>query len=261
MFIDSHAHLDLPELLADLEGVLSRARESGVIRILTIACAGAVAENLSKVGALAQQHEEVYAAMGVHPHDAQHFSEELGEQILHWMDAPKVLGWGEIGLDFFYDNSPRDAQLSAFRRQLQLARAARKPVIIHSREAANDTCRILEEEFSAPDCPGGVMHCFTYDQSIARRCLDLGFYLAFGGMITFPRSEPLREIARTVPLDRFLIETDSPYLAPVPFRGQRNEPAHVREVAEKLAQVRATTCQAIGARSSENFCRLFSCPM
>lgn len=194
----------------------------------------------------------------MHPHDARFFTDELGQDILKLVAHPKVLGWGEIGLDFHYGHSPREQQNKAFRCQLRLACMARKPVIIHSREAEEETCQILEEEFS--NGPGGVLHCFTHSLKTAERCLPFGFYISFGGVLTFQRSGELRETARQIPSDRLLIETDSPYLAPVPFRGKRNEPAFVVKVAEQLAEIRGTTSDVIGEVTATNFERLFGAP-
>lgn len=255
MLVDSHAHLDSPDFDSDLDEVLQRAKEAQVTRILTIGCMGETVETVSKVLNLIETHKQIFAAVGVHPHDARFFNDGIAEQILKLMTHPGVLGWGEIGLDFYYDNSPRDEQRAAFRKQLQLAREAKKPVIIHSRDAEEETCQILEEEFSGG--PGGVLHCFTHSLETAQRCLPLGFYVSFGGILTFPKAHNLREIVRTFPLNRVLIETDSPYLAPAPFRGKRNEPAYVLKVAEKLAEVRGLTLAEVASQTTANFDRLF----
>lgn len=255
MFIDSHAHLDSPRFQNDLKEVLLRALDAGVTTILTIGCVGEDRLIVSAVRDLVEAQENLFMAIGVHPHDARFFSDELGQEMLESVAGSKVLGWGEIGLDFHYDNSPREEQLEAFRQQLRLARVAEKPVIIHCRDAEEETCRILEEEFS--DGPGGVLHCFTHSVKTAERCLPLGFYISFGGILTFPGAAGLREVARQLPLERLLIETDSPYLAPVPFRGKRNEPALVVKVAEKLAEIRGTTPEFIGEMTAANFERLF----
>ncbi len=257
LLIDSHAHLDSPKLFDQLVVVLSCALEAGVERILTIGCGGKDPDAIRRVVDLAEDNEQVYAALGVHPHDAEAYNPEVEAEIRQMMSHPKVLAWGEIGLDFFYDNSPRDLQRLAFRRQLQEARSAAKPVIIHSRDAADETCEILEEELSGISCPCGVMHCFSYDRAVADRCLQMGFHLGFGGILTFPRSEELRAVARRVPADRYLIETDSPYLAPVPHRGKTNEPAFVAHVAEKLAEVRGESFEVIAAQNRANFEALF----
>ncbi len=258
MFVDSHAHLDFPALRSQQAAVLERARAAGVSQILNIVCAGAENADLASAVSAAEAHDGIWIAAGVHPHDASSMTPQVEAELVAWARHPKVIGWGEIGLDYYYDNSPRDVQERVFVRQLELALKLGKPVIIHSRDAAEATCRLIEEHFCrVPPHPAGVMHCFTYDQNVARRCLDMGFYLSFGGIVTFPRSQELREIAQMVPEDRFLIETDSPYLAPVPFRGKTNEPAWVVHVAEKLAQVRGVTPRQIGQQSARNFARLF----
>ncbi len=255
-YIDSHAHLDFPEILSDLEAVLRRARDAEVEAVLSVACVRPEQKSLDAVLDIVDSHPQVWAAAGVHPHDASLYDDTLHSRIVSAMEHPRVVAWGEIGLDFHYDNSPREIQEKAFRRQLRAARDLRKPVVIHSRSAADETCRILEEEF-ADSHLGGVMHCFSYDWEVARRCLDFGFHLSFGGILTFPRAEQARRIAQAVPSDRYLIETDSPYLAPVPFRGKPNQPAWVAQVAEKLAEVRGVTSSEIGRESTANFNRLF----
>jgi TatD DNase family protein len=252
--VDSHAHLDYENYREDLLDVLTRATGAGVTAILTVAC---LQENDfgARTLQLIAEHEQLYAAAGVHPHDARFYSPALSERLLDLMNQPKVVSWGEIGLDFHYDYSSRDEQRQAFRLQLRAAQALGKPVIIHSREADQETCQILEEEVRLPD--PGVLHCFTSTEETARRCLNLGFYISFGGILTFKNAGSLREIARGVPADRLLIETDSPYLAPVPHRGSRNEPAFVTYVAEVLAQLRGTSSETIAQQTTLNFERLF----
>ncbi len=256
MFIDSHAHLDDSSFQDDLEAVLKRASDSGVHGILTVGCAGEDRELIPRVLEIVESHSGIWAAFGVHPHDARHFDRDWERRLLEAMQHPKVLGWGEIGLDYYYDFSPRDQQQLAFRRQLRLAREAGKPVIIHSRDALVDTCGILEEEAGAGPL-SGVMHCYVYAQETAVRCLDLGLSIAFGGMLTFRKSQALRDVAATIPLDRLLIETDSPYLAPVPFRGKRNEPAHVVRVAETLAEIQGVKVEEVARATTANFHLVF----
>lgn len=258
MYVDSHAHLDSPRLRRQRAEVLKRAREAGVSQILQIVCVGSEEWDLEAAVEAAESEPEIWIAAGVHPHDADAMNSLLEGELLRWARHPRVVGWGEIGLDFYYDNSPRQVQEQVFSRQLDLAREMGKPVIIHSRDAGEETCRILEERFArAGDHPGGVMHCFTYGPEIARRCLEMDFYLSFGGIVTFPRSEELRKIARLAPEDRFLIETDAPYLAPVPHRGQTNEPAWVVKVAQELARIRGVSPAVIAEQSTRNFERLF----
>ncbi len=257
MYVDSHLHLDFPAIREQLEAVLERASAAGVTRLLNIVCAGSKEGRPAEAVAAAESDPRIQVAMGVHPHDASAATPQLERELRRWAEHPRVVGWGEIGLDFHYDNSPRRVQRDVFVRQLAAARELGQPVIIHSRDAAEETCRLLEEHFAHGRHPGGVMHCFTYDWAVAERCLGFGFHLGFGGIVTFPRSEELREVARRVPDDRFLIETDSPYLAPVPHRGKTNEPAFVVEVARKLAQVRDTAVEEIARQSTRNFERLF----
>jgi TatD DNase family protein len=206
---------------------------------------------------VAEGYENVYAAAGVHPHDARLFDDAAAERLRKLLaGSPRVVAWGEIGLDYHYDHSPRDVQREVFRRQLRLAREVALPVIIHSREADEDTVEILAREWAGA-ARGGVMHCFGGGLWMAERALELGFYISFAGNVTFKKAEPLREVARIVPPDRLLVETDCPYLAPVPHRGRRNEPAFVADTARFLAELRGTTPEELGRATSDNFSRLF----
>ncbi|MFQ5776386.1 MAG: TatD family hydrolase [Terriglobia bacterium] len=254
-FIDSHAHLADERFDADRAAVLERARRAGVERILTIGN-GTARADFEKTLALVEQHKFLWAALGVHPHDARHADEDLLACVEVLAGGPRVLAWGEIGLDYHYDHSPRAVQQQAFRWQLQRARALRLAVIIHCREAWDDCLRILSEEWAASGL-GGILHCFSGTAEVARRALEWGFLISFAGNVTFPRAENLREAAQAVPLDRLVLETDSPYLAPQAVRGKRNEPARVLEVAETLGRLHGLTREAMGARTSENFLRLF----
>lgn len=255
MFVDSHSHLDSPELYSELDAVLIRAEEAQVHTILTIGCLNGSQESISRFLQLLERSEGIYGGLGVHPHDAQIYEDIVGEEIQEYLKHSKIVGWGEIGLDFHYKYSPRKDQIEAFRDQLRRARSVDCPVIIHMREAEELTCQILEEEFSGG--PGAVVHCFTAELEIAERCLQQGFYLSFGGILTFQKSDNLRSVARQIPLDRVLIETDSPYLAPVPFRGKRNEPAYVVKVAEMLGQIHEKSTEEIAAITESNFKELF----
>lgn len=254
-FTDSHAHLDDARYAADLPAVLERACAAGVGRILTIA-SGTKAEELSRGVRLAEAHPNLWAAVGLHPHEARHASDELLGALESLARSPRVVAWGEIGLDYHYDHSPRDAQAEAFRRQLQSARAARLPVILHCRAAWDDCLKLLEVEWAASGL-GGILHCFSGDAGVARRGLDWGFLISFAGNVTFPRAENLRAVAREIPLDHVLVETDCPYLAPQPMRGKRNEPAFVLETAATLARLRGMSGEELGAVTTENFLRLF----
>ncbi|MBI4467181.1 MAG: TatD family hydrolase [Acidobacteria bacterium] len=254
-FTDSHAHLADERFDTDRTDVLARARQAGVERILTIAEATRPDE-CRKTLALADQHEFVWAALGVHPHEARRATEERLAELETLLRHPRVLAWGEIGLDYYYDHSPRSVQQAVFRGQLKRARTARLPVIVHCREAWNDCLKILSEEWG-PSSPGGILHCFSGTAEVAGQALDWGFLISFAGNVTFPRAENLRAVARAVPLERLLIETDCPYLAPQPVRGKRNEPAYVMDVAVELGRLHRVTREEMGAQTSENFLRLF----
>ncbi|HLL74432.1 MAG TPA: TatD family hydrolase [Pyrinomonadaceae bacterium] len=257
MFVDSHAHIDGEEFDADRDEVVARARAAGVAAILNVGTGDPHSGSLERAVRAAEQYENVFAAAGVHPHDARLFDEAAEGRLRKLLAAsPRVVAWGEIGLDYHYDHSPRDLQREVFRRQLRLAREAGLPVIIHSREADEDTVEILAEEWEGAG-RGGVMHCFGGGRRMAERAMELGYYISFAGNVTFKKAEPLREVARVVPPDRLLVETDCPYLAPVPHRGRRNEPAHVADTARFLAELRGATPEELGRATSENFSRLF----
>jgi TatD DNase family protein len=257
MFVDSHAHIDGTEFDADRAEVIQRARDAGVSTILNIGTGDPHAGVLERAVELAEKHADVFVAIGVHPHDARLFDDEAEQRITKLItQSTRVIAWGEIGLDFHYDNSPRDVQVNVFRRQLQLARDLRLPVIIHTREAEAETIEILKSEWGSCGLPG-IMHCFSGSQWLAQQALELGFSISFSGIITFKKAEELRAIAKQVPLDRLLIETDCPYLAPVPFRGKRNEPAFVVEVARCLAGLHGKSLEEMAALTSANFVRIF----
>jgi TatD DNase family protein len=249
--VDSHCHLDDSKFDEDREQAIERALAAGVTRLLAIGT-GNGPPDLEVALRLAERYPHVYATIGVHPHDASKATGETFARLRDLAAHPKVLAIGEIGLDYHYDFSPRDVQREVFDRQLALAAEVRKPIVIHTREAWEDT---LAQVTALPH--GGVMHCFTGDPPQARQALDRGFHLSFGGVLTFPKAEPLREAAALAPDDRILVETDCPYLAPVPHRGKRNEPAFVVETARRLAQVRKTTPERIAELTTQNFDRLF----
>ena len=270
MFIDSHAHLEGKRYDADREEVLARAKQAGVEGYLAIGngegpdtadCGIRMAE---KYGGQAE-YPEIWASVGIHPHEASLASEAADAKLLEWARNPRVIAWGEIGLDYFYDHSPREIQKAVFSRQMELAQTMRLPIIIHCRpsdgsENAWDDCLALIAERWVPTGLGGILHCFTGSVEHAHRALDMNFMISFAGNITFPKAQPIRDAAQSVPLDRTLIETDCPYLAPIPHRGQRNEPAFVTEVARQIGQLRATTAEAIGQKTAENFRRFFKLP-
>jgi len=257
MFIDSHAHIDGPEYDTDRDEVIQRARDAGVATILTVGTGDPHSGALERAVQLANDHAEIFAAIGTHPHDAKLFDDRAEERIKRLIQQNRrVIAWGEIGLDYHYDNSPRGEQREVFRRQLRLAREVGLPVIIHTREAEDDTIAILNEEWNHPSARG-IMHCFSGSMRLADATMELGFLISFAGVLTFKKADDLREVARQVPLDRLLIETDCPFLTPIPFRGRRNEPAHVVEVARYLSVIHHTALAEIGSITTKNFQNLF----
>ena len=256
MLIDSHVHLDDPRYDSDRDQIFNRARDAGVEAFVTIGCD--LATSRAAV-ALADQHPNVYATVGVHPHEVKHIEDGWYEELKQLAAHPKVVGYGEIGLDFHYDHSPRDTQRQRFREQITLARELQLPIVIHTREAQDDTMTILKEEGASH--VGGVFHCFSGDTWLAKDALDIGFNLSFSGILTFQNATMLRDIVQTVPDDRLMIETDAPYLTPVPFRGKRNESAYVKCVAEKIAELKGggspTAFERIAHMTTENTKRLF----
>lgn len=256
MLIDTHTHLDDARYNGDREAMIARAREAGVGIFVTIGCD--LATSRAAV-ALAEQHPFVYATIGVHPHEVKHIGDGWYEELRRLGTHQKVVAYGEIGLDYHYNHSPPNEQRSRFREQVILARELKLPIVIHTREAQEDTIAILKEEQASE--VGGVFHCFSGDAWLAKDALDLGFYLSFSGILTFPNATMLRDIAKTVPMDRLLIETDCPYLTPAPHRGKRNEPAYVRFIAERLAELKSAVAPLssddIGRITAENARRLF----
>lgn len=256
--VDSHCHIAGPEFVEDLDQVIARAQAAGVSRAFVVLAADDQRE-LDQAHHVSARWSDVRFSIGVHPHAAGKFAsdpEEAARSVGRAVDAqPLSRAIGEIGLDYHYDFAPRDAQQQVFREQIRLAHRLKRPIVIHTREAEDDTFRILTEERASEI--GGVFHCFTGDREMARRALDIGFHLSLAGIVTFPRALELKEVARMVPLDRLLIETDSPFLAPVPHRGTRNEPAHVARVAEVIADLRNTSAEAVAEATRENFDRLF----
>jgi TatD DNase family protein len=256
-FIDSHCHIDGPEFDADRGEVIAGAHEAGVTAMLNVGTGDPQSGVFERAVELAEKHSQIYAAIGVHPHDAKLFDDAVEQRLMKLArQSKRVIAWGEIGLDYHYDHSPRDTQREVFRRQLRLARAENLPVVIHSREADDDTIAILTDELT--DYPrAGVLHCFGGSLAMAQAAIELGFYISFAGNLTFKKAEDLRDIARLLPLERLLIETDCPYLTPVPFRGKRNEPARVVETGRCLAALHGKELEEIGQITSENFARLF----
>ena len=258
LFVDSHAHIDGEEFASDRSEMIERAREAGVCAILNVGTGDPHSGVLERAVEVAEQYDDVYAAIGVHPHDARLFNDEAASLIKRLISrSSRVIAWGEIGLDYHYDHSPRDVQREVFTRQLRLAREVNLPVIIHSREADADTLEILRAEMQGFE-KRGVMHCFNGSLELMSGVLKLGFMISFAGNVTFKKAENLREAARTVPLERLLVETDCPFLTPVPHRGKRNEPARVVEVARCLAELRGMTVEEMGRLTANNFASFFN---
>jgi TatD DNase family protein len=251
-YVDSHCHLCYPELAADLDGVLERMRAAGVIAALNVCT---TLPELPSVLAVAERAPEVVASVGVHP-DSNDTPEPTVDGLVELAQHPKIVAIGETGLDYYRLTEPLEWQRERFRVHIRAARIARKPLIIHTRAASDDTLRIMREEGAAD--AGGVMHCFTETRDVARAALDLGFYISFSGIVTFKNASDLQQVATEVPLDRLLIETDAPYLAPVPHRGRHNEPAFVPHVAAKLAELRGESAERIATVTSDNFFNLFN---
>jgi TatD DNase family protein len=249
--VDTHCHLDNEQFDSDREAVIERARAAGVERMMAIGT-GEGPPDLEAAIRLADRYPFIYATIGIHPHDASKATDETFHLLRELARHPKVLAIGEIGLDYHYDFSPREVQREVFERQLELAREADKPIVIHTREAWADTLEVIRSHWHGE----GIMHCFTGDEPQAREALALGFYLSFGGVLTFPKAEPVRQAARIAPVDRILIETDCPYLAPVPHRGKRNEPAFIAETARRLAEIRGISAEEIAIATAANFERL-----
>lgn len=251
--VDSHCHLDHEKFQGDLEATIARARAAGVSRFLAIGT-GQGPPHLEAGLRLAERFEGFVATVGVHPHDASKAQKETFQRLRELAKHPKVVALGEMGLDYHYDFSPRDVQMKVFVQQLEIAGDAKLPIVIHTREAWVDTVRVLREKWQG----SGIMHCFTGGVAEAREALDLGLHLAFGGVITFPKSEETRAAARMVPEEMLLVETDAPYLAPTPYRGKRNEPAFLPETVRKLAEIRGVDPERIAEITTRNFDRLCS---
>jgi len=262
MFVDSHAHLEMEQFDPDREQMLTRARETGIETIVAIG-SGTGPGSLDCGITLAAQYEFIYATIGIHPHEAKLATDADFEELAQLAKRPKVIAWGEIGLDYFYDHSPRDVQKQVFLKQLEMARTAKLPIVIHCRpsdgsdNAWQDCLELLREHWAKTGL-GGVLHCFTGTWEHAKSALDMGFMISFAGNITFPKAQQIRDVAKEVPSDRVLIETDSPFLAPIPNRGKRNEPAFVKEVARQLGELRGLSTEETGLQTAKNFYRFFS---
>jgi TatD DNase family protein len=250
VLVDSHCHLDFPELAGDMAGVLARAEAAGVGLMQTI---GTRLSTFERVRAIAEAHDRVYCSVGVHPHNAA--GEPVSAEALVAHAAhPRVIGIGETGLDYYYDHAPRGIQREAFGIHVDAARACGLPLIVHTRDADDDTVEVLGGAGEAR----GVIHCFSSDRAMARRCLDLGFVISFSGIVTFKTANELRDVARMVPLDRMLVETDAPYLAPVPMRGKPNEPSFVALTARLVAELKGVAPEALAEATTATFFRVFA---
>ncbi len=251
---DSHCHLDFPDFAEELDEVVARAREAGVERMVTICTRVA---QFDRIRAIAEKYDDVYCTVGTHPHNAADEPDVTAEQLVTLAAHPKVVGIGEAGLDYFYDNSPREAQAAGFRTHIAAARETGLPLVIHSRDAEDDTAEILQDETGKGAFPM-ILHCFSSHERLARAGLELGAYVSFSGILTFNKAEALRDVARHVPLDRLLVETDAPYLAPVPRRGKRNEPSYVVHTLSRLAEVHGMDVEEMARITTDNVHRIYS---
>jgi TatD DNase family protein len=252
MLVDSHCHLNFPELSDNIEAVRALMAESQVGYAL---CVSVTLDKVHEVLTLAERYDNFYASVGVHP-DYENIEEPTVETLVKLAEHPKAVAIGETGLDYFRLTGDLEWQRERFRTHIRAAIIANKPLIIHTRSAAEDTIRIMREEQA--HLVGGVMHCFTESLEVAQQAIDLGFYISFSGIVTFKNAGPLKEVAKTIPLERILVETDSPYLAPIPFRGKTNQPAYVKYTAQEIAQLRGTSLEAVTEATTANFFRLFS---
>jgi TatD DNase family protein len=253
--VDSHAHIDDARFDDDREEMFGRARAAGVTALLAIGT-GPGAHKLDAALPFAEEHDWIYTTVGIHPHEAKDVTPAHLDKLARLARHPKVIAWGEIGLDYFYDHSPRDVQERVFRDQMALAAAAKLPIIIHCRDAWSDCLRLIEEVWH-PTGLGGILHCFTSTLEDAQRGIDMGFMISFAGNSTYTKTQNLRDVSKALPMENILIETDAPYLAPQPYRGKRNEPAYVAEVARTLASVRDLAAEEFAARTAGNFRRFF----
>lgn len=252
MLFDSHAHLNAIQYEEDIVEVIQRARDEKVTHIVVV---GFDRDTISKAMELTDQYDMIYAAVGWHPVDAIDMTDEDLNWIKQLASHPKVVAIGEMGLDYYWDKSPKDIQKEVFRKQIQLAKEVKLPIIIHNRDATEDVVRILQEENASE--VGGIMHCFTGSLEVAKQCMDMNFYISFGGPVTFKNAKKPKEVVKEIPMDRLLIETDCPYLTPHPFRGKRNEPSYVKYVAEQIAELRGVTLEEVGTKTSDNARKLF----
>jgi TatD DNase family protein len=254
VFVDSHCHLDFPEFAPEIDAVIARATAAGVTELVTISTKRST---LPAVVAIAERYPQIYCSVGVHPHEAEEESDVTLEELLRYAEHPKAVGIGETGLDFYYEHSPRAEQEAVFRTHIAAARETKLPLIIHTRDAEAETARIIQDEMRKGAFTG-LIHCFTASAGFAAAMLEEGLYISFSGIVTFKKADALKAVVKDVPIDRLLIETDAPYLAPVPFRGKRNEPSYVVQTAREIARLKEVSEDDIGRQTTENFRRLFT---
>lgn len=258
IFVDSHCHIDGEAFDADRDEVVQRANDAGVRFMLNVGTGNPHNGEIDKAVAVAECYENVFAAIGVHPHDAKEYNDKAENHLIELVkSSEKVIAWGEIGLDFYYDHSPRDVQAEVFRRQIRTAKDLNLPIIIHSRDANDETVEILREETANTKFRGGIMHCFGGTAEMAENLMEIGFLISFAGNVTFKKADNLRDAARVVPLEKLLIETDCPFLTPIPFRGKRNEPSYVVHTARFLADFYEIELEKLANRTTQNFLDFF----
>jgi TatD DNase family protein len=258
IFVDSHCHIDGEAFDADRDEVVGRAKDAGVKAMLNVGTGDPHGDDFRKAVRVAEKYENVFASVGVHPHDAKLYDDKAEDNLIDLVkSSKKVIAWGEIGLDFYYDHSPRDVQIEVFKRQIRTAETLNLPIIIHSRDANEETVEILRETCSGENFPGGIMHCFGGTPEMALDLMEIGFLISFAGNVTFQKAENLREAAQKVPLEKLLIETDCPFLTPVPFRGKRNEPSFVVHTANFLAEFYGVEIEELANRTTQNFLDFF----
>ncbi len=264
MLVDSHCHIDGPEFDPDRDQVVARAKAAGVDVMLCVGTGDPHTGEIARAVETAERYNNVFASVGVHPHDARMYDDKAEDHLIGLVkNSDKVVAWGEIGLDHYYDHSPREVQERVFRRQIAVAKELELPIIIHSRDADQETVSVLSDEYggsnvrNSQQAAPGVLHCFGGSPKMAEQCLELGFYISFAGNVTFKKAENLRDAARSVPIDRLLVETDCPFLTPVPFRGKRNEPAYVAETVNFLAEIYGVEAGLLARQTTQNFLDLF----
>lgn len=255
MLIDSHCHLDYPDFAEERDAIVQRARDAGIVRMVTISTH---VRRFDDIRAIADAYDDVFCSVGTHPHNADQELDVTADDLVRLAEGAKVVAIGEAGLDYYYDKAPRDAQAEGFRRHIEAARRTGLPLVIHARDADEDMIAILTEETRGKGAFPFILHCFSSGRALAEAGVALGGYVSFSGILTFKNSQAIRDIARDVPAERLLVETDAPFLAPPPHRGKRNEPAYVKNTAQVLADVRGVTLEEIGRTTTENFYRLFA---